>query len=97
MPFASGLYAVVVVVVTPRRFANDAHIEDVNTDPRSDVMISGRPNLAIQLFNRAETHASVEAFDIGTASGHLVDLSMIVKIYLFPSDWGKGPTTSTCM
>ena len=51
----------------------------MNTDPLSDVIESGRPNLAIQASMRAETQESVEASDIGTASGHLVERSTMVK------------------
>ena len=51
----------------------------MKTDPLSDVMLSGRPNLDIQEFMRAEAQESVEASDKGTASGHLVERSIIVK------------------
>ena len=33
---------------------------------------------------------------IGTASGHLVNLSMQVSKYVLPFDTGRGPTISTC-
>ena len=52
----------------------------MNTDPLSEVIVSGRPNLEIQASMRAETQDSVEASDIGTASGHLVERSMVVKM-----------------
>ena len=79
IPLPSGLYAVVVVVEMPSRWANCVQRAEVNTDPLSDVILSGRPNLAIQESMRAETQESVEASDIGTASGHLVERSMMVK------------------
>ena len=72
-------------------------MSDVKTEPRSDVMCSGRPNLLIQASSRAVAHDTVVASSIGIASGHLVDLSMIVNRYRFPSELGSGPTISTCM
>ena len=72
-------------------------MSDVKTEPRSDVMCSGRPNLLIQASSRAVTHDTVVASSIGIASGHLVDLSMIVNRYRFPSELGSGPTIYTCM
>ena len=79
MPLASGLYVVVVVVEMPRRCANWVHSAEVKTNPLSDVIVSGRPNLAIHDSRRAATQESVEASVIGTASGHLVERSIIVK------------------
>ena len=72
-------------------------MSDVKTDPRSDVMCSGRPNLLTQALSRAVAQDMVEASSMGTASGHLEDLSITVKRYRLPSEIGKGPTTSTCM
>ena len=60
------------------------HNDEVKMDPLSGVMLSGRPNLEIRVSIRAVTQESVEASVIGTASGHLVDLSMIVKMYRKP-------------
>ena len=59
--------------------------------------MSGKPNLEIHELIRAETQESELESDMGTASGHLVERSIIVKAYLFPSDWGRGPTMSTCI
>ena len=81
----------------PRVVASAAQRLDVKTEPLSEVMTSGRPNLAIQPFRRAHRQSSVVAFFMGIASGHLVDLSMVVNRYLEPPDEGRGPTTSTCM
>ena len=45
--------------------------------------------------SRAVAHDTVVACSIGIASGHLVDLSIIVNRYRLPSELGSGPTTST--
>ena len=84
-----------MVVEMPNLWASCVQRLEVNTDPLSDVIESGRPNLAIQASMRAETQESVEASDIGTASGHLVERSMIVKRYRQFWEMGKGPTMST--
>ena len=65
--------------LTPSSLANDDQMSDVNTEPRSDVICSGRPNLLIQALSMAVAQDIVEASSMGTASGHLEDLSMIVK------------------
>ena len=69
----------VVVVEMPRRWASCVQRLEVKTDPLSDVIASGRPNLAIHASRRAATQESVEASVMGTASGHLVEQSTIVK------------------
>ena len=84
-----------MIVAYPSLCARADHRAEVKTDPRSDVIISGKPNLEIQELIRAETHESVFASVKGTASGHLVDRSIIVNKYRFPSDCGRGPTKST--
>ena len=81
----------------PSRLASSVQRAEVNTEPLSEVMFSGRPNLDIHASMSAETQEAVDASAIGTASGHLVDLSIVVKMYLHPSDVGRGPTTSTWM
>ena len=75
-----------MIVAYPSLCARADHSAEVKTDPRSDVIISGKPNLEIQVFIRAETHESVVESVKGTASGHLVDRSIIVNKYLLPSD-----------
>ena len=54
-----------------------------------------KPTAAIQLLRKACKTVSAVMSAIGTASGHLVVRSIIVKIYLFPCSGGKGPTIST--
>ena len=67
----------------------------MNTEPLSDVMTSGRPNLEIHVSMRADTQESNEASDIGTASGHLVERSIMENMYRQFWEMGKGPTMST--
>ena len=95
IPLASGLYAAVVWSSMPSDDASAAQRLDVKTEPRSEVMTSGRPNLAIHPSRRARRQSLVVALFIGVASGHLVDLSMVVNRYLKPPEEGRGPTTST--
>ena len=78
---ASGLYVAVPLVSMPSCWESPVHRFDVNGVPLSDVIPSGMPNLAIQWFRSASTQFSVFAVLMGTASGHLVDRSMIVKRY----------------
>ena len=77
------------------RDINEDHKLEVKDEPRSEVICKGTPNLEIQAFNRASAQASAVATFIGTASGHLVDRSTMVKMYLQSADEGRGPTTST--
>ena len=97
IPFAWGWYDVVCCRFTPSSWASDDQTSDVKTEPRSDVMCSGRPNLLIQASSRADAHDKVVASSFGIASSHLVDLSMIVNRYRLPSELGSGPTISTWM
>ena len=52
---------------------------DVKEVPRLEVMCSGMLNLEVQLESRAAVQEVVVVSGIGTASGHLVDWSMMVK------------------
>ena len=47
--------------------------------PWLEVMCSGRPNLEIQLERRAVVQEAAVMSVIGTASGHLVERSIIVN------------------
>lgn len=60
-------------------------------------MISGAPNLAIQVVKKHVAIVSADVSVIGVASGHLVYLSIIVRQYLLPFTTGNGPTMSRCM
>lgn len=63
----------------PSNFPNVDHTSEIKTDPRSDVMSAGMPNLLIHEDKRALVQDLVDASSIGIASGHLVDLSITVK------------------
>ena len=71
------------------------HSSEVNVVPLSEVMSSGTPNRATQLFRKACAHELDVASERGIASGHLVARSIAVNIYRQPLLIGKGPTTST--
>ena len=73
------------------------HTTDVNCGPRSEVMHSGTPNLATHVATKVSAHDVAEVSLSGTASNHLVDLSIMVKMWLKPpEETGRGPTRSTC-
>ena len=96
IPFASGLYDVVVRCLIPSCLFTASHNADVKLVPLSEVMTSGRPNVEIQE-TKALMHDSAVASLIGTASGHLDCLSIIVNRYLKLFEGGSGPTMSTWM
>ena len=79
------------------RFARDAQSSDRKAGPLSVVMSSGTPKRLIQLERRASAQAADDASCIGVASGHLVDLSIMVRRNLASPEGGSGPTTSTWM
>ena len=95
MPLASGLYVVVLFASIPRCWQSPVHRFEVKGVPRSDVISSGMPNLATHWFRSASTQLSVFATLMGTASGHLVDRSMIVNKYWWSLETGRGPPMST--
>ena len=64
----------------------------MNWAPRSEVRLVGTPNLATHPLMRVSAHDAAEMLWTGTASGHLDHLSTIVKMYVWSSDCGKGPT-----
>ncbi len=81
----------------PRLVQADVHRAEVNWVPLSVVTVSGTPKHATQLEMKASTHVLASMFLRGTASNHLVDLSMMVSRYTCPSEEaGRGPTKSTC-
>ena len=79
------------------RDVRDDQSADVKEEPLSEVMCKGTPNLDIHVDSRALAQSAAVADFIGTASGHLVARSTMVKRYLKSSDGGRGPTTSTWM
>jgi hypothetical protein len=73
-----------------------AQSAEVNWGPLSLVIAEGTPNRCIHPAKRAAAQSAAEVDCSGIASGHLVVLSMAVKIYVQPLDLGRGPTRSTC-
>ena len=73
----------------PKLIATEDHRNEVKTELWSEVMVSGSLNFATQLFRKALIQDSVDKFCIGTASGHLVVLSTMVKLYLLLFDGGS--------
>jgi hypothetical protein len=63
----------------PKRLHRAAQVADKNCVPLSDVMVSGTPNLAIHEATNASVQTEASMFFNGTASNHLVDLSMMVS------------------
>ena len=96
MPLDRGRKAVVVLCLILSREQMADHRDEVNWAPLSLVITAGTPNLEIHPWNMAEAKSAAAIPVRGTASGHLVDLSMHVKRYVKPLDEGKGPTRSTC-
>ena len=58
-------------------------------------MIVGAPKRVTQFRRKAEAQVLACISGKGTASGHLVNLSMMVSKYENPSSVGSGPTMST--
>jgi hypothetical protein len=74
-----GWKDVVVMWFTPRRLQRTDQMADVNWVPLSVVMVAGTPYLDIQAAIRASAHVLASMLLRGTASSHLVDLSMMVR------------------
>ena len=79
MLLASGLWVVVEISCISNNSDSFFHKVEVNTLPRSDVRCAGTPKREIQAFRSALAHDYVEASVIGTASGHRVVRSVMVK------------------
>ena len=93
IPLASGLYAVTCWSLTPILSMTSCHRSEVKFVPLSVTIDSGKPYLEIH-WRTCLRHVSADCVRMGNASVHLVALSMIVRIYLYPSDGGNGPTIS---
>ena len=62
-----------------RSLQRAAHTADVNCGPLSLVIAAGSLNLWIYPEKRAAAQSAAEVAETGTASGHLVVLSMMVN------------------
>jgi len=81
----------------PRLMQADVHSVEVNWAPLSVVTVAGTPKRATQLAMTASTRVLASMLHRGTVLNHLVDLSMIVSRYMWPSEEaGRGTTRSTC-
>ena len=96
MPLAIGWYEVVRIRLQPNRCISCCHKLDSNCFPLSVVIVEGIPKCEIHPLTKACATVWVVISGIGTASGHLVNLSMQVSKYVLPFDTGRGPTISTC-
>jgi len=79
MPFEAGWYAVVRILEQSSSLVNESKIADSNCDPLSVVIVRGVPNLAIHVDQIAFTTSSAVVDAMGAASGHLENLSIIVR------------------
>ena len=86
----------VVCGFIPIRLVKDDHNCEVNGVPLSEVIFSGTPCLEIHSV-RDLAHDCAMASGIGYASGHLVDLSITVNMYLKSFEYGRVLTMSTWM
>ena len=64
----------------PRRAQSCCHVAYENCVPLSEVRIAGTPNLATQEDMKAAVHVLAVISFSGTASNHLVVLSIIVRM-----------------
>ena len=95
-PFAQGWYAVVFICLTPNSFVNSPKSVDWNWEPLSVVITEGQPKTAIHSRNILLEIISTDISLSGTATGHLVNLSMMVSIYWWSFAVSNGPTISMC-
>ena len=71
-------------------------MEEKNCGPRSKVIVTGTRNRDIEVDINAFAQSTDEIVESGTASSQRVVLSMIVKMWEKPEEWGIGPTRSIC-
>ena len=79
MPLAWGWKAVVGLCCTQYSSHQAAHVAEVNCAPLSVVIMAGTPKRATHVATKASSTASVVVSLSSTASGHLVDLWMMVR------------------
>ena len=94
--FVQGWYAVIFICLTPYNFVNSSKSVDLNWEPLSVVITEGQPETAIHSRNMLLEIVSADISLSGTATGHLVNLSMMVSIYWQSVPIGNGPTISKC-
>ena len=78
----------------PKEAMSSDQRSEVNCRPWSVVMSCGTPKRETQWRSRACAQSTAVAETKGTASSHREKRSMIVRMYVHPSDSGSGPTRS---
>src|SRR5688500_5397315 len=95
LEFPVGLYPDVVISVHRNLFESCLIPLDTNSLPLSDTILSGTDFSHIHLSCIAVAITVLDRSLIGTATGHRVKVSIIVRIHAFPfSDLGNGPKMS---
>ena len=97
IPLAWGWYAVVWAVLAPIMSKSCDQRSETNCHPLSDITSFGKSKHESQPERSALEQDSADVSTIGMASGQWVNLSIIVKMQLWPRDWGRGPTISSWM
>ena len=88
----------VVLCLMPSRWHRTAHTAEVNCTPLSVTMTAGTPKREIHPATRASAQAVAVVEERGIASTHLVERSIIVMMWVWPSELAcRGPTRSTWM
>ena len=89
---------VVVMCLTPSCWQLEAHMEELKWLPLSEVMMVGRLYLATQLLMTASTQVLMSMVAKALASSQLLDRSMMVNRYRYPSlETVRGLTKFTWM
>ena len=88
----------VVLCLMPSCWHRTAHTAEVNCTPLSVTMTAGTPKREIHPATRASAQAVAVVEERGIASTHLVERSIIVMMWVWPSELAcRGPTRSTWM
>ena len=78
-----------MTVLIPQILVNCWKTSELNCDPRSEVMVAGTPKVCIHPKVSPSTTLCAEMSTSGTATGHLVKRSTIVRRYLNPFERGR--------
>ena len=70
-----------MISLIPQVFVSCEKMSDENCDPLSVVIVAGMPYVCTQPWEKASTTDSAVMSFIGTAMGHLVNLSTAVSRY----------------
>ena len=78
-----------------KRLEREVQREEVNCEPLSEVRVCGTPKREIQEERKTSAQEEEEMEDRGVASTQRVVLSIMVMMWEFPWEMGRGPTMST--